>query len=232
MKKSLLIILLAGLMFNAEAGHLQSELNLRIHDQSLFVATLDHLQFETPSKVHRFDHVGPGRHHLYVAKVRFNRWGHVIAKDVLFNGLIEIPKNSRVNAVINRFNNFRIRKVFAIIPPAPPLPVYNPYIQNGNASCGPIVMSDLDFGMLVNAIECSSFDRTRLNISLEALRHNHVTTAQVGVLMSLMTFESTKLTLAKKAYYKTVDNHIYYALFDQFTFDSSINELNNFIGRG
>jgi hypothetical protein len=232
MKKSLLIILLAGLIFNAEASHLASELNLRIHDQSLFVASLDQFHFETPSKVHRFTQVGPGRHHLYVAKVRFNRWGQIIAKDVVFNGPIEIPHNSRVNAVVNRFNNFRIRKVFALLPTAPVVPVYNPYIQNGNATCGPMVMSDQDFRMLVHALECSSFDRTRLNIALEALRHNYVTTSQVAILMALMTFESTKLTLAKKAYHKTVDKHIYFALYDQFTFDSSINELSNFIGRG
>lgn len=47
--------------------------------------------------------------------------------------------------------------------------------------------------------------------------------------MFLFNFESTRLELAKYAYGHTYDIANYYMLNDAFTFESSIEELNNYI---
>ncbi len=233
MKKILTLVMFAGLFINAQANHRYSELNLRMNDQVLFVASLDQVCFEAPSQVVTFHEVGPGQHHLYAAKVILNHWGHVIRKDVVFDGMIVIPEASKVNAVVNKFGNFKIRKVeplFAVQAPVCQTPFYNPYVVNNN--CGPAAMSNAEFGALLNAISGRNFESTRMQIALGAIHANYFTTSQVDAMMRLMTFESSKLTLAKEAYFKTIDQNIYYMVYDQFTFESSIRDLNSFIGRG
>ena len=56
-----------------------------------------------------------------------------------------------------------------------------------------------------------------------------LTTDQVKQVMDLFTFEETKLDWAKMAYDKTYDIGNYWMLNDNFTFSSSIDELNTYI---
>jgi uncharacterized protein DUF4476 len=228
MKKTLLIVLFSALALNIKADN--SELVLRIYNQSSFIASLDRVTYHSPRNVLTFRNIGPGPHYLRAEKIRMNRYGIITYRETVFDGMIEIPSNSKVKAVITRFNIFKIRKVFPLVPVVPPMVVYNPYMQSGGM--GPFVLSDVDFQMLVHTIEESPFDKTRLNIAMYAVQNSYVTTSQVVTLMGLMTFESTKLTLAKEAYLMTVDKHRYFAVHNQFTFQSSIRNLNQFIGRG
>jgi hypothetical protein len=230
MKKKLLFVVFALLFMGAKADQRHSVLDLRMHDQAMFIATLDNMCYETPMRTMSFERLRPGMHHLYVARVILNGWGEVILKEIVFDDMIRIPRASRVNAMIGRTGHFRIMNITPVTPAFVQHSYYDPY--QAPVQCGPIAMSDHEFSMLMHTIRNSSFDRTRLNIALFALERNHFTSAQVSVLMSLMTFESTKLTLAKKAFSKTVDPQVYYAVYEQFTFDSSIRELNSFIGWG
>lgn len=230
MKINLLFVVFTLFVISAEAEHRHSAMELRMYDQALFIATLDNVCNETPSRILTFDDLNPGSHHLFATRVRLNRWGHIIHKEVVFDGLIRIPKGSKVDAVISRHGHFRIINIFPVNPVVGQQPFYNPY--HASVICGPAAMSDLDFRILLESIEHASFDRTRLNIALFALERNHFTSVQIAMLMSLMTFESTKLTLAKQAFDRTVDPEVYYAVYEQFTFESSIRELNDFIGWG
>lgn len=230
MKKSLLFTVLALFFLSAKADHRHSVMELRMHDHAFFIATLDNVCSETPSRVLTFEHLTPGPHHLYAARVKMNGWGRIIHKEIVFDGMISIPGGSRVEAAISRYGHFRIMSSFPVTPVHVQQPFYNPY--HTPAPCGPAAMADHDFRILMGSIENASFDRTRLNIALFALERNHFTSGQVATLMSLMTFESTKLTLAKQAFSRTVDPEVYYAVYQQFTFESSIRELNNFIGWG
>ncbi|MFM7055022.1 MAG: DUF4476 domain-containing protein, partial [Bacteroidota bacterium] len=57
------------------------------------------------------------------------------------------------------------------------------------------------------------------------------TSRQVADMMGLMTFDSSRLELAKLAYGKTIDRENYWVVYNLFTFESSIVELNNYISR-
>ena len=53
--------------------------------------------------------------------------------------------------------------------------------------------------------------------------------SQVKEMMMLLSFETDRLDLAKYAYKKTLDPGNYYKLNDAFTFETSIDELNEYI---
>lgn len=99
-------------------------------------------------------------------------------------------------------------------------PYYNPQ---------PMVMPGASFRNLVRIVNNTSFDATKLIIVKQALRDNFFTTEQVAILMDQFSFDSHKLAMAKVAYEKTVDKENYFMLNEQFAFNSSVEELNQYL---
>ncbi len=112
------------------------------------------------------------------------------------------------------------------VPPPPP-PAYLPG-YNGNIGC-PIPMNPADFSDLKNTIASKSFEDSKMTIAKQVLQQNCLFVSQVKELMSLFTFEETKLDFAKYAYGFTYDIGNYFKVNDMFTFESSIDELNIYI---
>jgi hypothetical protein len=102
--------------------------------------------------------------------------------------------------------------------------VFNPYYENT-----PIVISEASFNQLLRIVGNTSFDATKLVIVKQALRDNYFTTEHIAILMNQFSFDSHKLALAKVAYEKTVDKHNYFMVNEQFTFGSSVENLNNYL---
>ena len=230
MKRLLLIIAIIFASVQLKASHMASEFNLRFFDNSLFVVTVNNQVYGTPVTKFNLNNIVPGSHYLRVSKISHGHLGHYAQPLVVFSGYIDIPVRSRVNAAIDRQNRFRINKIVALAP-APmyyaPTPVY--YAHPHHISYG---MNENEFRQLKYTIDRLSFDSSRLQVASQAVSMNYFTTYQVAELMSLLTFESNKLDLAKRAYHKTVDKHNYYLINDQFTFESSITDLSNYIFRG
>ncbi len=90
-------------------------------------------------------------------------------------------------------------------------------------------MGDYEFSMLKNLIEKQSFDSSKLETAKSALYKNKITSRQVLELVRMLTFESSKLDLAKFAYDCTIDQGNYFVVNNAFTFPSSIDELNKYI---
>lgn len=86
-------------------------------------------------------------------------------------------------------------------------------------------MSQNDFSQLLRVIESKSFESTRREITMGAIAGNYFTSNQIRQLLNTFTFESTKIEVAKKAYHKVVDPDKYYVVYDAFSFESSINDL-------
>ena len=154
MKLNLLIVVFTMAITGANAGHNQSVLTLRMQDQALFLVTLDNVCYEVPQRVMTFEDLSPGSHHLYATKVRLNRWGRIIYKEIVFDGMIHIPGGSDLEAVITRFGEFRIKRIHTITPVVFQQPFYDPY--NTPVQCGPEAMHEHDFRMLIHAIENAS----------------------------------------------------------------------------
>jgi hypothetical protein len=120
-------------------------------------------------------------------------------------------------------------------PPPPPPPSSKPvnviYVPGYSGPVGcPMPVSESEFNQMKESIRAKSFEETKLTISKQILKDNCVTSAQVRDLLGLFDFENTKLEFAKYAYSKTYDTGNYYKVNDAFEFESSVDELNKYIG--
>jgi hypothetical protein len=90
-------------------------------------------------------------------------------------------------------------------------------------------MSQSNFNDLTSSINAKAFEDAKLKVARQAISSNCVSAAQVRKLMDLFTFEDNKLQLAKYSYDYTVDKQNYFKVNDGFTFDSSVDALNEYI---
>jgi len=104
-----------------------------------------------------------------------------------------------------------------------PLPGYS-----GSIGC-PNPMMPTEFDDVKRSISSKTFEDSKLTIAKQVIGANCLLCSQVKEIMLLFTFEATRLDLAKFAYKYTYDISNYYKLNDAFTFESSIDELNNYI---
>lgn len=109
------------------------------------------------------------------------------------------------------------------VPPPAYLPGYT-----GAVGC-PMPMLEPDFNELKSSIASKSFEETKMTIAKQVLLDHCLLTTQVKQLINLFTFEESKLEFAKYAYDYTYDRGNYFKVNDAFTFESSIEELNNYI---
>ena len=114
--------------------------------------------------------------------------------------------------------------------PPPPQPVTVVYVDgyNGRIGC-PVPMSRGDFNSFKNSLSTKSFEDSKMTMAKQVLNNNCLTSAQVREVMGLFTFEQTKLDFAKYAYGHTYDLGNYFKVNDAFGFESSIDELNDYI---
>lgn len=110
----------------------------------------------------------------------------------------------------------------------PPKQVYVLPDYNGPYGCA-YPMSPQDFNSAKQSIASKSFEDSKLTIAKQIINTNCLLSAQVKEIMLLFSFEDTRLDLAKYAYGYTWDIGNYYKLNDAFTFESSIDELNEYI---
>lgn len=98
---------------------------------------------------------------------------------------------------------------------------------NGVYGC-PFPMSSSDFDATKQSIASKGFDESRLTIAKQIIGSNCLLCSQIKELMSIMSFEETKLDLAKFAWHHNLDRGNYYKLNDAFSFEASIEELNKY----
>jgi hypothetical protein len=94
-------------------------------------------------------------------------------------------------------------------------------------ACGP--MAGADFADAKRSISSKSFEESKLTTARQVLRGHCMSTDQIKEVMGLFSFEETKVTFAKAAYERCSDKANFWKLNDAFTFESSIDELNEFI---
>jgi hypothetical protein len=99
---------------------------------------------------------------------------------------------------------------------------------NGPIGCSYPMMPQ-DFAGIKASIMSKTFESTKLEIAKQVLGQRCMTAGQVTEIMNCFDFESTRLDFAKFAYGRTFDLGNYYMVNDAFTFESSINDLNNYI---
>lgn len=114
-------------------------------------------------------------------------------------------------------NGWVIPIAIGTVPPVPPMPM---------------CMLQMEFMQLKSSIANKSFESSKLQIAKQALAGNYFSSAQVADLMREFDFETTRLDFAKSAYPRVIDKQNYYQVNNGFTFESSIQDLNQYIAMG
>lgn len=99
---------------------------------------------------------------------------------------------------------------------------------SGKVGC-PWPMNTSEFNELKNSIGSKNFEDSKMTLAKQVAGDRCMTVDQVKGIMGLFSFEDSKLDFAKFAYDHTYDISNYYKVNDAFTFESSIEELNEYI---
>lgn len=115
-----------------------------------------------------------------------------------------------------------------------PAPAPTHYVMQGYN--GPIgcnwPMSPEDFSSAKQSISSKSFEDSKLTLAKQVFNTNCLTSSQVREIMGLFSFEDSRLDFAKFAYNRTFDTGNYFKVNDAFQFESSIDDLNDYIQGG
>lgn len=99
---------------------------------------------------------------------------------------------------------------------------------SGNGNCTRS-MDDASFGKAKQTIASKGFDETRLSTAKQVAKANCLTTEQIVAIMKIFGFDETRLDFAKYAYDYCFDKNNYFTVSEGFSFDSSTEELNQYI---
>jgi hypothetical protein len=222
--KKLILLSAALLLFGSSRAnyYYKSELHLSLFDQSSFNVVLDGNFFSDNSTAYSIANLTPGKHFLKVYKYSATpySWSHPTAVTI-YAGFIQIPSSAKVYAMIDNLYTFKVYDQ---------TPIYGEIYEYMNAYEEPYYsMPSYAFESLKSTVAAATFDASKLKIAQQAVSANKVMASQVAELMGMMTFEATKLDLAKYAFRYTLDKENYFMVNRAFTFESSIEELDEYL---
>lgn len=237
MKMKLLTALALFFVFTAALQSQGSYLQVSLFDDGDFSVTLDNVTLGRGNFA-EFDNVSAGEHSLKIVRILENE-----ATENAFDGKIKIPSGSDLYAVIDEYNTFVIykKKKYG----------FNRYVPAGELSrkCGEDgvkinkdnestskdseckfkVMKKDDYSDLKKSINNRNFEASNSATLKTAIDNNYFTSDQVVELLRYFTFEDTKLDIAKYIYKKVCDPGNFFKVYEIFDYDSSVQELKNYI---
>lgn len=103
------------------------------------------------------------------------------------------------------------------------------YTVTNVAVTTPAEMDPYSFDLALNTIRNRTFESTKMDLAMSVIQQNCLSTRQISCLMNLFCFESSKRDIARAAWFKVTDPANYFLIFDAFTFESSVRDLNAFM---
>lgn len=231
----LLILVIFPLLTYSQASYL----NVSLFDDTEFYVVFDNAAYSDPGNYAEFDQVSPGEHSLKIIKYDASQSAQ---GNVIFEGKVKIPSGSDIYAVIDEYNSFYIYKK---------VKYYNNRCEWGCENrkkigdkgeikhnenyndvpddCKYKVMKEENFKELKQDINNRSFESTNITVLKTAAEKNYFSSEQVKELLGFFTFEDSKLDIAKSLYTRVCDKKNFFKVYSAFNFDSSIEELKNYI---
>ncbi len=105
------------------------------------------------------------------------------------------------------------------------------YSKGGTCDCNnrnPVI-SPMELGRLRAALQRVSFDDDKLRMIGNTVRRVNLMTDDVRLLMASLSFDSSRLRLAKMAFNRTCDQRNYYSVNSAFDYQSSARELQRYV---
>lgn len=225
-------------LFAMQSFSQSSYLQLSLFDDSEFSIVFDNTEL-TSGTFAEFDNISAGEHYLKVTKEGINVPPQA---NVIFDGKIKIPSGTDLYAVIDEYNAFLIYKKKAF--------GFNRLYPQGEFSrkCGETegktnnkekydpkdeckykVIKKDDFSDLKSTINNMNFENSNVNVVKTAIDNNYFSSEQVREILKYFNFESNKLEIAKYSYSKICNKINFFKVYEAFNFDSSVEELKNYI---
>jgi len=222
MKKFIVTLILGLSLISAKAFYYyNSNLNIKLFDNSFFSIQFDENIYSEFLAEYNINNIETGNHYLKVIKSSPMLYGGYAQQMVVFDGYISIKPGKQIFSIIDKYNRYKVIKQYAL----------NNYNNNTNypSTNYNSAMNDYDFAQLKQVIANATFESSKIKIAEQAIAANYFYAEQIVDLMNLFTFESSKLQIAKLAYQHTHNKGKYYIVNNAFTFESSIDELNQYI---
>ncbi|CAN5378214.1 hypothetical protein BH09BAC5_BH09BAC5_25740 [soil metagenome] len=126
MKKLIYSAVLAAIIA-LPAQAINSELSISMANQQKFTLTFDNSFYSTPSTTYNVTNVLPGNHHVRMTSVPSQMIGACGFPQMLFDGWVNIPQNTRLTAFPANISQLNIVSMVPLISQ-----YYNPYDPYGN----------------------------------------------------------------------------------------------------
>ncbi|MEX1187725.1 MAG: DUF4476 domain-containing protein [Bacteroidia bacterium] len=106
---------------------------------------------------------------------------------------------------------------------------YAPQQTNFSPVNGAFPMNQGSFSQVLNQLSSQSFESTKISLARQIMTSNWFTSEQIRQMMTQMTFEDSKVEIARSGYNRVVDPQNYFVVNSAFTFSSSVDELNRYL---
>ncbi len=245
MNRIFTLITLLLLSVAAFANFDEARLSISSMSSTPIRVLIDGRQVQQSNREFRISNLNPGNHRIQIYSINRNQRRGLFGnnrEELIYNRTINIRRGTHTDIVINRFG-----KVFT-----DEQRIDNRYDDRwndndwnndrnndnwnrdndnwnrDNNSWGQ-PMNYERFQQLKQSIERESFDKNKMDLLRSILPNNRVSAQQVRELAYLISFENTRLELAKFAYRYTTDRGNYFVVNDVFNFGSSKTELTRYI---
>lgn len=238
MKKMKIPLFLAVFAVLVSSNISASSLYLSMYDNSSFTAVFNNQHYDRPSSEITISNVPGGSHYLKVAR----RSPDGTQSQIMFDGYIKLPDNYDIYAVIDESYNFVVYKKT----PSSDISdskcncdceacrnckYKHTHIEEVVFDCSTQIMTPAAFAELKTLVNNTSFESSKIDVIKSVADLNYLTATQVRELLLLFSFDQSKVEVAKYVYEKTCDRQNYFKIYDAFTFDSSKNEVINYISQ-
>ena len=239
-----LMLILALSVFAISAQARGSELQISLWNNQDFEIQIDQKRFYADCDFIATD-LRPGKHRIRITQRQENCYGNGGSGRVLFNGFVNVPRNSKVIAKVRPNRRIRVLDTIRL----------RPYGQYGGGTYGsnggfgqtsiqPIgytsgggcgngyegnFLSTYEIDMLIDDLENAWFDSDRVNMVKQRLRHKKLSSYHVKRILLTINFECNRVELAKFAFDRVNDPNNFFLINDVFDFQSSVNEVHDYI---
>ena len=271
-KQLMLIVALSVFAIAAQARG--SELQISLWNNQDFEIQLDQKRFYAKCDFIATD-LRPGKHRIRITQRQQNFYGNGGSGRVLFNGYVNVPRDSKVIAKVRSNRRLRILDTIRLRPHGqcgggiygsnggfgqtydqpisctcgggcpPGMCQGQTQSQCGpscdgcsNAGCssgefgneyGGNFLSTYEIDKLINDVEHAWFDSDRVAMVKQRLRHKQLSSYHVKRILLSIDFECNRVELAKFAFDRVNDPNNFCLIHDVFDFQSSINEVHDYI---
>jgi hypothetical protein len=102
------------------------------------------------------------------------------------------------------------------------------FLQNPNQVQQDAV-SEIDYNNFLDAIKKQSFEKDKEGYIKTYMKNAYLTTAQIKTIVGMLTYDSSKLDIAKFLFTNCVDKQNYFKIAEVMQFSSSKNDLNDYV---